>query len=83
MEASLMDYMAKRRVARTSQGYVGLCARCTEVGDRLALLDGVSVPVILRPVFLGRWRLGGESYGYGIWHGELWSEARAQSLCIE
>lgn len=83
METALMEYLAKRRVVRTSQGYIGLCNCYTEVGDRLALIEGVCVPVVLRPASGGRWRIIGEAYVYGIMHGELWSSDQAQSLCIE
>jgi hypothetical protein len=83
IEGILMEYFAKRRVVRTSQGYIGLCNRYTEAGDRLALIDGVCVPVVLRPALGGRWRIIGESYVYGIMHGELWSSDKAQSLCVE
>ncbi|GAP87509.1 putative heterokaryon incompatibility protein [Rosellinia necatrix] len=83
IKGPLMEYLAKRRVVRTSRGYIGLCNRYAEVGDRLALIGGLCVPIILRPVLDGRWRIIGESYVYGIMHGELWSSDKAQSLCIE
>ena len=79
----LIEYLARRRVTRTSQGYIGLCNRYTEAGDRLALIDGVCVPIVLRPTLDGRWRIIGESYVYGVMHGELWFNDKVQSLCIE
>ncbi|EFY91138.1 hypothetical protein MAC_02809 [Metarhizium acridum CQMa 102] len=81
--STLMEFMSKRRVARTSQGYVGLCDRYTEAGDHLALVGGVCVPVVLRPASEHRWLLIGQSYVYGAMHGELWSAERAASLCVE
>ncbi|KAM0248644.1 hypothetical protein ACHAQJ_009386 [Trichoderma viride] len=77
-----MEYMAKRRVVRTSQGYIGLCDRYTEIGDHLAIISGICVPVILRPAMKGQWRMIGESYVYGVMHGQLWSDDKAQSLHI-
>ena len=83
MKILLMGYMAKRRVVRTLKGYIGLSDRHTEAGDCLALVDGICVPVILRPSGNERWKLIGESYVYGAMHGELWSDKTVGSLCIE
>lgn len=81
--STLLEYMAKRRVVRTSHGYIGLCDRYTEVGDRLALIEGICVPAVLRPASGDQWRLVGESFVYGAMHGELWSAEKAGDLCLE
>ncbi|KAL9086591.1 MAG: hypothetical protein Q9165_007034 [Trypethelium subeluteriae] len=64
----LMGYMAKRRVVRTSNGYMGLSDRHTQAGDCLAVVDGICIPIILRPSKNRRWKLIGESYVYGVMH---------------
>lgn len=82
MKTLLMGYMAKRRVVRTSNGYIGLSDRHTQAGDCLALVEGICVPVILRPSENKQWKLIGETYVYGVMHGELWSDDKVDSLCI-
>ncbi|OAA65809.1 Heterokaryon incompatibility [Niveomyces insectorum RCEF 264] len=83
IKGPLLRYLAKRRVVRTSQGYIGLANRYTEAGDHLALVDGLCVPLVLRPALGSRWRILGESYVYGTMHGELWFGEKVQSLCFE
>ncbi len=58
-----------RRLMASTKGYIGLVPPCFQVGDKICVLFGCSVPVILRKVgdhhiFIG------ESYVHGIMDGE-------------
>lgn len=70
-----------RRMMRTDTGYIGLAPRTTEVGDRVALLKGASVPILLRPNG-DTWINVGEAYVHGIMYGEQWDEIKCESLWI-
>lgn len=71
-----------RRFVKTRGGCYGLCHRDTMPNDRLVLLQGANVPIVLRPSG-ERWLLVGECYLYGAMYGELWDQDRCQMLWIE
>ncbi|KAH7413344.1 heterokaryon incompatibility protein-domain-containing protein [Cadophora sp. MPI-SDFR-AT-0126] len=66
-----------RRLMETDLGYVGTAHSQAHVGDSIALLQGASVPIILRPCN-GGYRVVGEAYVHGIMEGEFW-EAQDES----
>jgi hypothetical protein len=82
MAEALFMTLEKRRMARTTKGYIGLVPKDAQPGDCIVLLMGVSVPVVLRPSGQ-RWKLMGESYVEGIMNGELWKKEDASEICIE
>ncbi|KAK0122349.1 hypothetical protein ONS95_010590 [Cadophora gregata] len=59
-----------RRMMETAMGYVGTAHAQAHVGDSVVLLQGASVPIILRPCD-GGYRVIGEAYVYGIMQGEF------------
>jgi hypothetical protein len=60
-----------RKLGITEKGYLGLFPRHAEVGDGLYVLNGCHIPFLLREVDgVGRFRLVGECYVYGIMDGE-------------
>ncbi|PVH82980.1 HET-domain-containing protein [Cadophora sp. DSE1049] len=66
-----------RRMMETSMGYVGTAHSQAHIGDSIVLLQGASVPIILRPCD-GGYRVVGEAYVHGIMKGEFW-EAQDES----
>jgi hypothetical protein len=68
-EHSLGQAMYHRRVFTTVKGFLGLGSRTLTSGDRICILLGCPVPVILRPDG-GQYRLIGECYVHGIMNGE-------------
>ncbi|KAH7346794.1 hypothetical protein BKA65DRAFT_585866 [Rhexocercosporidium sp. MPI-PUGE-AT-0058] len=60
-----------RRMMMTEKGYVGMAHAQSRVGDSIALLQGASVPIILRPCD-GGYKVIGEAYVHGIMEGEFW-----------
>jgi hypothetical protein len=60
-----------RRMMETGKGYVGIAHKQSRVGDSIVLLQGASVPIILRPCEDG-YRVIGEAYVHGIMNGEFW-----------
>jgi hypothetical protein len=62
--------LLRRNIFVSSKGYLGLGPKRLEVEDVVTILDGVSIPMILRPKGSGRFQLVGESYVPGIMDGE-------------
>ncbi|KAI9876544.1 MAG: hypothetical protein M1830_006285, partial [Pleopsidium flavum] len=64
--------MAQGRVFLvTENGYMGLAPHGTRAGDKICVLLGGDMPVILRPEWDGRFMLIGECYVHGIMNGEV------------
>ncbi|KAH7391033.1 hypothetical protein DE146DRAFT_152797 [Phaeosphaeria sp. MPI-PUGE-AT-0046c] len=66
-----MQEMAGKRPFISSVGYVGMGPNYTCIGDKIVILNGASVPFIVRPVDDGKFRLMGECYCDGIMFGEF------------
>jgi hypothetical protein len=71
-----------RRFVKTRGGWYGLCPRDTMPNDKIVLLQGGTVPIVLRPSG-ERWVLVGECFLDGAMYGELWDQERCQMLWIE
>jgi hypothetical protein len=61
------------RLMITGKGYFGVGHCQSRVGDSICLIQGCSMPTILRPYEDG-WKIIGESYVHGIMDGEFWAE---------
>lgn len=59
-----------RRLFRTQGNYLGIASQSLEKGDAVWVLAGAAVPIILRPLSNGNWKLVGEAYVHGIMNGE-------------
>lgn len=66
-------------------GFFGLGSKELRAGDVAALVSGVRMPVVLRPV-LGagerRWMVVGTAYVYGMMEGEMWDEGKRETLVL-
>ncbi|KAF2820641.1 hypothetical protein CC86DRAFT_449272 [Ophiobolus disseminans] len=60
----------KRRVFKTRGGYMGTGPRSLQAGDEVWILHRAGLPFVLRPQPNGNFRIIGESFVYGIMHGE-------------
>ena len=60
------------RLMTTAKGYIGLSHCQAIVGDLVCLLQGCTLPTILRPCE-GGYTVVGESYVHGIMDGEFWN----------
>lgn len=70
---ALVDLFAgHRRLFCTDRRWVGLGPACMQKGDRLAVLTGGPMPVILRPVTRGQYYFIGECYVYDIATGQAY-----------
>jgi len=77
-----------RRLAWTRGGRLALVPRETRVGDRVALVKGGDIPLVIRPcgdsadVNSGgvQWTLVGDSYVHGVMYGEFWDERRCGKI---
>ncbi|KAI9773498.1 MAG: hypothetical protein M1839_002080 [Geoglossum umbratile] len=59
-----------RRLFRTDRNYLGIAAQSLQKGDVVWVLAGAAVPVVLRRLPSGNWKLVGEAYVHGIMNGE-------------
>ncbi|KAF1981417.1 hypothetical protein K402DRAFT_235334 [Aulographum hederae CBS 113979] len=74
-------YLHGRRIMRTHKGYLGLAPEGSQTGDKVALVKGSRIPLILRPK--GEyWELVGAAYVHGVMHGEAFDEANCEVLWI-
>ncbi|RYN74344.1 hypothetical protein AA0120_g12431 [Alternaria tenuissima] len=60
----------QRRLFKTRRGFMGTGARSLRVGDEVWVLYRGGLPFVLRPLPNGHYRLVGESFVYGVMHGE-------------
>jgi len=65
------EYMTLRRFIVTSRGFLGQGPCVTRVRDKVALLEGSRVPIILRPSTQGRYLVMGDAYIHGLMYGEV------------
>lgn len=68
-----------RRLIRTRKDYLGLVHGQAQKGDKLALLKGGRLPVIIRKRGT-KWKLVGDGYIHGIMMGELFKERKCKPL---
>ena len=61
----------RRRLFKTRGGFMGTGPRSLRIGDEVWILHRAGLPFILRPLPNGNYRLIGESFVYGVMHGEV------------
>jgi hypothetical protein len=59
----------------TQRGYMGMSADTLQAGDRIMLISGVAIPMVVRFDCDGSYRLVAPAYIHGIMSGELWPES--------
>jgi hypothetical protein len=69
--AGIEKYALGRRFFITESGRYGLGPPDTQEGDVVAVVFGLSVPLVLRRAENGHYRVVGESYVHGIMKGEM------------
>lgn len=61
----------------TDEGLMGTAPHSVDVGDKIVLISGVDVPLVLRPCSSGdEYTLLGPAFVQGIMYGEKWEEAK-------
>jgi hypothetical protein len=60
-----------RRFYRSEQGRFGWAPDQARPGDRLCVLNGLAVPLILRPIESGSFEVVGDAYVHGVMDGEV------------
>ena len=68
-----------RRIVRTESEYIGLGPGLVSKGDKLFLLKGAYLPILLRPAG-NNWELIGDAYIHGIQVIERLDEAKCERL---
>jgi hypothetical protein len=74
--------MLQRAMFRTSSHHLGLGPSTAETGDKIFLLSGSKVPLVLRQ-YGARWRVVGEAYVHGIMYGEAYDESKDGPIWLE
>lgn len=77
IQALKLPDLFERRIIITKKGYIGLGHAKCQVGDKICLFGGCSVPVLLRE-FVGNYIMVGEAYVHGIMDGGSWDESSDQ-----
>ena len=75
----------QKRLLFTHEGYIGMAPHETRKGDKICLLFGCRVPVVLRQRVEGGYELVGEVYVHGIMKGEAMAEQnhhKLEDFCI-
>ncbi|EJT82420.1 hypothetical protein GGTG_02393 [Gaeumannomyces tritici R3-111a-1] len=76
----------------SEKGYFGLAPSTTQLGDRVCILAGGQVPYILRQAgeavlpdnrTVRAFKLVGDSYVYGIMHGEAMADTEEGEVSLE
>jgi Heterokaryon incompatibility protein (HET) len=68
---STNNHWAGRRLAKTADGYICSADKDTQIGDRIAIVAGCRMPIILRPRDDGTYQVVGHAYVMGLMHGEV------------
>ncbi|KAH7317140.1 heterokaryon incompatibility protein-domain-containing protein [Stachybotrys elegans] len=73
----------ERRLARGANGYLCLVPEQAMDGDKLMLVKGGRVPLVMRQdEERSYWTLVGEAYVHGIMNGECWDESKCRELKV-
>ncbi|PVH67908.1 hypothetical protein DL98DRAFT_523066 [Cadophora sp. DSE1049] len=81
-----MSVSLNRQLVRTSKhGYLGMVTARAREGDKVVLLKGARVPLIIRPTKDGeqagqRFHMIGDGYFHGIMSGEVWKGENCEEL---
>jgi hypothetical protein len=81
-KTQMQQTMPHRCVFTTSAGRMGLCGHDCAVGDGVWLLEGGSVPFVLRGADggLDRFEFLGDCYVHGMMQGELMTDGTREAL---
>jgi hypothetical protein len=71
------DYMHEKAICQNNRtlaiitpGGLALAPESAAVGDEVWIIPGSSMPIMLRPLGKGKYKLIGETYLHGVMHGE-------------
>jgi hypothetical protein len=70
LDETMIKGNSSRRLCATTQGYIGVCSYDARPGDKVALLHGVSMLMVLRPVAENSYEILGDAYFSGISNGD-------------
>lgn len=75
---------AERELFLSEDGRVGLAPRWAVRGDKICILQGGKVPVILRRTGEdGPYKFIGEAYVHGVMHGEIFDSDKCEQIIID
>lgn len=82
--ATVLGAYTSRCLITLDTGHFGLAPHLVERGDKVFVLQGCSVPVVLRPVGeTGQFRVVGECFVDGYWNGEAFDGVERGEFVIE
>ncbi len=65
-----LESLSSLRPFATKRGFIGMGPECMQQGDVIAIIIGLSAPMILRKFGDGKYEIVGEAYVHGIMDGE-------------
>ncbi|KAL6794180.1 heterokaryon incompatibility domain-containing protein [Trichoderma sp. SZMC 28012] len=74
-QLKIMNTCQRKRFITTENREIGLVPDIVQVGDIVALISGLRMPVILRPVDQGRFLYVCHAYIHGLMGGEKWDKS--------
>jgi len=75
--------ISQQRIFFTRDRYVGLVPASSRIGDRIALVGGSKLPLVMRTdEKSGMWRLVGCCYVYGMMHGERFKGDECETIWL-
>ncbi|KAM6485223.1 heterokaryon incompatibility protein-domain-containing protein [Trichoderma sp. SZMC 28011] len=74
-QLKIMNTCQRKRFITTENREIGLVPDIVQVGDVVALISGLHMPVILRPVNQGRFLYVCHAYIHGLMGGEKWDKS--------
>ncbi|GAB1313504.1 hypothetical protein MFIFM68171_03714 [Madurella fahalii] len=80
--AGLLECVYERRLGRGEDGLLALLPAAAEVGDRVVLVKGGRVPLVLRHDGERGYRFVGEAYVHGAMDGEMFVEGKCKEMRI-
>ena len=66
---------------RTEKGYIGLASALAESGDRIGVVTGGKLPLILRSVE-DKWQFRGDCYVHGIMYGQAYDACSTETVVV-
>jgi tetratricopeptide (TPR) repeat protein len=69
VQQTMIKENSSRRLCATAQGYIGVCSYKAQQGDKVALLHGVPMLMVLRPAADNSYEILGDAYFAGLGHG--------------
>ena len=77
-----MTELERRRIFRTSQGYIGIAPAVAERGDLVYMIKGCRTPLVLRKANDDKFILVGDCYLHGFMKGYMFEAEKCRHVWL-